>query len=147
MKPKYLMSVVLMAVLMSGCSSKIAGVVSIADMNMQPLTDVSREGLVVNIMNTSGSLENASHSVSTDVEGKYTSAEGKIVDGTYKVEVTKFGYMTDTQTVQIDGSGTREVNLVLKKIMRSKRRSIRASDSDADKIVNPGEVNIQPPGM
>ena len=147
MKIKYLISILLMAVLSSGCSSKITGVVRLTDMNMKPLTKVSPEGIVVNMMNTTGSLESGSHAVSTDAKGQFISAEGKIKKGTYKIEVTKFGFVTDTQSVQVGSFGTREVTLVLKKILRSKRRSIRAQGSDADKIINPGEVNIQPPGM
>ncbi len=146
MKLKYLLSMLVMAVLSSGCSSKITGAVKLTDMNMKPLTDVSLDGIVVNMINTSGSLESGSHAVSTDKQGKFVSAEGKVEKGLYKVEATKFGYLTDTKTIQV-GTGEHEVTLVLKKILRSKRRSIRARGSDADKIINPGEVNIQPPGM
>jgi hypothetical protein len=43
------------------------------------------------------------------------------------------------------GGGRQQVELILKKIPEGKRRSIERSDSDRDKIINPGEVNIQPP--
>jgi hypothetical protein len=39
------------------------------------------------------------------------------------------------------------VELKLKKIPEGKRKSIEGSKSDENKIVNPGEVNIQPPTM
>jgi hypothetical protein len=35
----------------------------------------------------------------------------------------------------------------LPKIQEAKRKSIKGSASDEDKIINPGEVNIQPPAM
>lgn len=147
MKVKYLISIVLIAVLTSACSAKIKGVVKLTDMNMKPLTNESPEGIVVNMINTTGSLESGSHAVTTDALGNFISADGKVKSGTYKIEATKFGYVTDTQTIQVGGFGTREVTLVLKKILQSQRRSIRARGSDADKIINPGEVNIQPPSM
>ena len=147
MKVKYLISIVLIAVLTSACSAKIKGVVKLTDMNMKPLANVSSEGIVVNMINTTSSLESGSHAVSTDAKGNFISADGKVKAGTYKIEATKFGFVTDTQTIQVGGFGTREVTLVLKKILQSKRRSIRARGSDADKIINPGEVNIQPPSM
>lgn len=148
MKVKYFISVLLIAALTSGCSAKIVGVVKLTDMNMKPLTNESPEGIVVNLINTTGSLsDGGSHAVKTDVQGNFVSADGKVKSGTYKIEASKFGFVTETQTVQVGGFGKREVTLVLKKILQSKRRSIRSRSSDADKIINPGEVNIQPPSM
>jgi hypothetical protein len=53
--------------------------------------------------------------------------------------------MTDTQTVEITKFGSKKVEFKLRKIPEGKRKSIEGSRSDEDKIVNPGEVNIQPP--
>jgi hypothetical protein len=39
------------------------------------------------------------------------------------------------------------VDLKLKQIPEGKRKSIEGSRTDENKIVNPGEVNIQPPTM
>jgi hypothetical protein len=63
------------------------------------------------------------------------------------VEASRIGYMTDTQTVEITKFGSKKVNFKLKKITEGSRKSIEGSRSDEDKIVNPGEVNIQPPTM
>lgn len=147
MKVKYFISILLIAVLTSACSANIKGVVKLTDMNMKPLTNVSPEGIVVNMINTTASLESGSHAVTTDAKGNFISEKGKVKEGTYKIEAAKFGFVTQTQTIKVGGFGTREVTLVLKKILSSKRRSIRARGSDADKIINPGEVNIQPPSM
>lgn len=148
MKAKYLLPILLIVGLTSGCSAKIGGVVKLTDMNMKPLTKESHEGIVVNMINITGSLEDGgSHAVKTDAKGNFESAKDKVKKGTYKIEATKFGFVTDTQTIQVGGMGKREVTLVLKKILQSKRRSIRSRSSDADKIINPGEVNIQPPSM
>jgi hypothetical protein len=55
--------------------------------------------------------------------------------------------MTETQTVKITKFGSKKVELKLKKIPEGSRKTIEGSKSDEDKIVNPGEVNIQPPTM
>ena len=65
----------------------------------------------------------------------------------YKVEASRIGYMTDTQTVEVTKFGGNKVEFKLKRIPEGKRKSIEGSRSDEDKIVNPGEVNIQPPTM
>jgi hypothetical protein len=65
----------------------------------------------------------------------------------YKVEASRIGFMTETQSVEVTKFGGQKVNFKLKKIPESKRKSIEGSKSDEDKIVNPGEVNIQPPTM
>ncbi len=105
------------------------------------------QGTVVNMINTTTSLEKASHSVAVNEKGDFESEKGAITPGIYKVEVTRIGYATNTSTVKI-GSYTREkLEIKLKKIPEAKRRSIEASQSDEDKIINPGEVNIRPPMM
>jgi hypothetical protein len=65
----------------------------------------------------------------------------------HKVEVSRIGYQTETQTVEVGRFSGKKVDIKLKKIAEGKRRSTEASRSDEDKIVNPGEVNIQPPTM
>jgi hypothetical protein len=55
--------------------------------------------------------------------------------------------MTDTQSVKVTKFGSKKVEFKLKKIPEGKRKTIEGSKSDEDKIVNPGEVNIQPPTM
>jgi hypothetical protein len=113
---------------------------------MNPVEGESPEGVVVNMINTSVSIEEASHSVQADTEGQFESEKDSITKGIYKVEAGKIGYVTHTQTVEV-GGGKEEVNLDLRKIPEGKRRSIERSDSDEDKIINPGEVNIQPPTL
>jgi hypothetical protein len=112
-----------------------------------PPTKESPEGTVVNMINTTATLEQASHAVTVNIEGKFESEKGKLAPGMYKVEASRIGYQTDTQTVEITKFGGKKVEFKLKKIAEGKRKSIEGSKSDEDKIVNPGEVNIQPPTM
>lgn len=129
---------------LGGCAPGIYGKVFLLDPDMTPVEEESPEGTVVNMINTSVSVEEASYSVKAGTEGQFESEKGSITKGVYKIEAGKIGYVTDTQTVEV-GGGKEEVNLNLRKIPEGKRRSIERSDSDEDKIINPGEVNIQPP--
>jgi len=63
------------------------------------------------------------------------------------VEVSRIGYMTETQSLELTKFGGKQADFKIKKIPEGKRKSIEGSKSDEDKIVNPGEVNIQPPTM
>lgn len=139
----YFLHVVLALTLMA-CAPGISGTVRLMYPDMLPVEDESPEGTVVNMINTSVSLEEASHSVTSDAEGYFESEKGAVIKGSYKVEAGRIGYQTDTQSVEV-GSGKKKVELTLKKIPEGKRRSIERSQSDEDKIINPGEVNIQPP--
>jgi len=129
------------------CSAKIYGTVQLVDEDMKPIPDDNPKGTVVNMINTSVSVENASHSVVADEKGKFESEEETITPGVYKVEASRIGYVTETETVEIGGSTSKKLKFALKKIPEGKRRSIAGASSDADKIINPGEVNIQPPGI
>ena len=131
------------------CSPKIYGTLQLVDPNMQPIPPAkeSPEGTVINMINTTSTLEQASHAVTVNAEGKYESEKGKLAPGVYKVEASRIGYQTDTQTVEITKFGGKKVEFKLRKIAEGKRKSIEGSRSDEDKIVNPGEVNIQPPTM
>ena len=131
----------------TACSAKIYGTVKLVDEDMKPIPDENPKGTVVNMINTSVSVENASHSVVADEKGKFESEEETITSGVYKVEASRIGYVTETQTVEIGGSTSKKLKFTLKKIPEGKRRSIAGASSDADKIINPGEVNIQPPGI
>jgi hypothetical protein len=147
-RAKNLVFVVLTLVL-AACSPRIYGTVQLVNANMQPIppTQESPQGTVVNMINTTTTLEKASQAVSVDAEGKYESIKDYIIPGMYKVEASRIGYMTDTQSVEVTKFGGKKVEFKLKKIPEGKRKSIEGSTSDEDKIVNPGEVNIQPPTM
>jgi hypothetical protein len=134
---------------LASCSPKIYGTVQLVDANMQPISVVKESplGTVVNMINTTTTLEKASQAVNVDAEGKYESIKDYIMPGMYKVEASRIGYMTETQSIEVTKYGSKKVDLKLKKISESKRKSIEGSKSDEDKIVNPGEVNIQPPTM
>ena len=138
-----------MILLLGACSAKIHGTVQLLDAGLQPIspTNESPQGTVVNMINTTTTLEKASGAVATDAQGKFESAKGYIIPGMYKVEANRIGYMTETQTVKITKFGSKKVEFKLKKIPEGKRKTIEGSKSDEDKIVNPGEVNIQPPTM
>jgi len=140
---------VLMMFLLGACSPKIYGTAQLLDMNFQPILPAkeSPRGTVVNMINTTTTLEKASGAVITDSEGKFESAKDYIIPGVYKVEANRIGYLTETQTVKITKFGSKKVEFKLKKIPEGKRKTIEGSKSDEDKIVNPGEVNLQPPTM
>ena len=135
------------ALLLAGCSSKIYGTVQLVDPNMEPAAGDSPQGTVVNMINTTVKVEKASFSAVTDEKGKFESEKDAITPGTYKVEASRIGYDTETHTVEIKGSTSKKLKFILKKIEEGERKSIEGAASDADKIINPGEVNIQPPGM
>jgi hypothetical protein len=140
---------VVLIIVVGACSPKIYGTVQLVDMNLQaiPPANESPQGTVVNMINTTTTLEKASGSVTTNPEGKFESGKDYIIPGMYKVEANRIGYLTETQTVKITKFGSKKVEIKLKKIPEGKRRTIEGSKSDEDKIVNPGEVNIQPPTM
>jgi hypothetical protein len=142
-----LFAVMILAV--GACSPKIYGTAQLLDMNLQPIPPAreSPQGTVVNMINTTTTLEKASGAVITNSEGKFESAKDYIIPGLYKVEANRIGYLTETQTVKITKFGSKKVEFKLKKIPEGKRKTIEGSKSDEDKIVNPGEVNLQPPTM
>ena len=138
-----------MMLVLGACSPKIYGTAQLLDMNLQPIPPAreSPQGTVVNMINTTTTLEKASGAVITNSEGKFESAKDYIIPGLYKVEANRIGYLTETQTVKITKFGSKKVEFKLKKIPEGKRKTIEGSKSDEDKIVNPGEVNLQPPTM
>lgn len=138
-----------MLLMVAACSPKIYGTVQLMDANMQPIpvTKEAPQGTVVNMINTTTTLENASHAVNVDANGKFESVKDSIIPGTYKVEASRIGFMTETQSVEITKFGSKKVEFKLKMIPEGKRKTIEGSKPDEDKIVNPGEVNIQPPTM
>jgi hypothetical protein len=140
---------VLLVLFAGGCSPKIYGTVELLDPSLKPIPPAqeSPQGTVVNMINTTTTLEKASHSVVVNAEGKFESQKDAIVKGVYKVEASRIGFMTETQSVDVGKYSGQKVNFKLKKIPEGRRKSIEGSKSDEDKIVNPGEVNIQPPAM
>ena len=136
----------LIALLLSGCAANIRGTVQLVDSRQQPVPNESPKGTVVNMMNTSASVDKASASASVDEKGEFESPKDSIKAGVYKVEVSRIGYETQTSTVDVGSFGTK-VEVKLKKIEEGRRKSIKGAASDEDKIINPGEVNIQAPAM
>jgi len=133
--------------LFAACSPKIRGTIKLVDPDMKPVVGESPKGAVVNMINTTAKVDKASYSVIVEEDGKFESEKDAIAKGTYKVEVTRIGYETETRTVEIGRSTRKKMEFELKKIAEGERKSIAGSSSDADKIINPGEVNIRPPGM
>jgi PBP1b-binding outer membrane lipoprotein LpoB len=136
----------LIALLLSGCAASIRGTVQLVDSRQQPVPNESPKGTVVNMMNTSASVDRASASASVGEKGEFESPKDSIKAGVYKVEVSRIGYETQTSTVDVGSFGTK-VEVKLKKIEEGRRKSIKGEASDEDKIINPGEVNIQAPAM
>ncbi|HYS51455.1 MAG TPA: carboxypeptidase-like regulatory domain-containing protein [Burkholderiales bacterium] len=141
--------VVLIAPLLvlSGCAATIHGTVQLIDSRQQPVTNESAKGAVVNMINTTAPVDQASSSATVDEKGEFESTKGSIKPGIYKVEASRIGYETRTETVEIGSFFGKKVEFKLPKIPEAKRKSIKGSASDEDKIINPGEVNIQPPAM
>jgi len=140
---------VVLALMLGACAPKIYGTVQLLDAKQQPVPpgQESPQGTVLNMINTTTTLEKASQAVVADAEGKYESIKDYIIPGSYKVEASRIGYLTETQSVEVGKFGGQKVDFKLKRIPEGKRKSIEGSKSDEDKIVNPGEVNIQPPTM
>lgn len=137
---------VLLPLLLSACSAGISGNVRLVDRNNKPVPDARLDGIVVNMMNTSTAVEQASYSVKTDAKGHFESEGDRIQPGIYKVEASEPGFLTATKTVEVKKMN-RSVDLDLKQLPKGAQRTYRGMSSDREKIVNPGEVNIQPPSM
>jgi len=131
----------------SGCAATIHGRVLLVDSRQQPVPNESPKGAVVNMINTTAAVDQASSSATVDEKGEFESPKGSIKPGIYKVEASRIGYETQTETVEIGRFFGKKVEFKLPKIQEAKRKSIKGSATDEDKIINPGEVNIQPPAM
>jgi len=136
-----------LAALLPACAAKIHGTVQLVDAGAQPVAKESLQGIVVNMINTTAAVEQASHAVTTNADGKFESAKDRLAPGTYKVEASRIGFETETQTVEISKHTQKKLEFKLRQIQEGKRRTIKGSKSDEDKIINPGEVNIQAPTM
>lgn len=149
MKIQTLYAAVGLVTLLSACAPSIRGTIQLVDANNKPIpvAIASPEGAVVNMINTTAAVEQASYSVTTAADGKFESAKDAVKQGTYQVEVTHIGFQTETRTVEVGQFSSPTVDVSLRKIPEGRRKSIRGSRTDEDKIVNPGEVNIQPPSM
>jgi hypothetical protein len=143
------MLIVLMTPLLvvSGCAATIHGTVQLVDSRQQPIPNESPKGAVVNMINTTVAVEQASSSASVDEKGEFESPKDSVKPGVYKVEASRIGYETQTETVEIGSFFGKKVEFKLRKIEEGRRKSIKGSDTDKDMIINPGEVNIQPPAM
>jgi hypothetical protein len=131
--------------MLHGCAS-IHGTVQLVDSRQQPIPNESPKGAVVNMINTSAAVEKASTSAVVNEKGEFESPKDSIQRGVYKVEASRIGYETQTETVEVGMFG-KKVEIKLRRIDEARRKSIKGSASDEDKIINPGEVNIQAPTM
>ena len=132
--------------MLAGCASNITGSVKFVDRENKPDPEAKLEGVVVNMINTTSSIGEASYSVKTDDKGKFAADPKQLKPGTYKIEVNEPGYLPASKSIEFKDS-SREVDIELKKMPTGGARSYRGMQSDKDKIINPGEVNIQPPSM
>jgi hypothetical protein len=131
---------------LSGCGATIRGTVQLVDGRDQPVANESPKGTLINMINTTAAVDKASASASADEKGEFESPKDSLTTGMYKVEASRIGYETQSQTVEVGNFGTK-VQIKLRRIEEAKRRAIKGSSSDEDKIINPGEVNIQAPAM
>jgi hypothetical protein len=135
-----------LVLLLGGCAASISGTVKVVDREAKPVPDAKLEGIVVNMINTTVPIEQASYSVKTDAKGRFAADPKQLKPGTYRIEAHELGYLPVTKTIEFKDS-SREVDLELKPVPAGGSRSYRGAASDRDKIINPGEVNIQPPAM
>ena len=145
MKIKSLIPLVALLAL-SACGASIRGTVQLVDTRDQPIATESPKGTVVNMINTSAAVEKASASAQVDEKGEFESPKDSVQSGIYKIETSRIGYETQSQTVEVGNFGTK-VQIKLKKIEEGRHKAIKGSATDEDKIINPGEVNIQAPAM
>jgi hypothetical protein len=139
-------AIAIVALALGGCAASISGTVKVVDRENKPVSDAKVEGIVVNMINTTAAIEQASYSVKTDAKGRFAADPKQIKPGTYKIEAHEVGYLPANKTIEFKDS-SREVELELKPVPTGGSRAYRGAPSDRDKIVNPGEVNIQPPSM
>ena len=95
----------LTALLLSACAANIRGTVQLVDSRSQPIANESPKGAVVNMMNTKAAVEQASASASVDEKGEFESPKDSIKPGVYKVEVSRIGYETQTETIEVGSFG------------------------------------------
>src|SRR2546430_8798270 len=58
-----------LAALLPACAAKIHGTVQLVDAGAQPVAKESLQGIVVNMINTTAAVEQASHAVTTNADG------------------------------------------------------------------------------
>ena len=121
-------SIVVLALVLGACSPKIYGTVQLLDANLQPIPLIkeSPQGTVVNMINTTTTLEKASQAVVVDAEGKYESMKDFIIPGMYKVEATRIGFATETQTVEVGKYSGEKMNFKLKKSPKANEGALKA---------------------
>jgi hypothetical protein len=130
----------------SGCGATIRGTVQLVDGRDQPVANESPKGTLINMINTTAAVDKASASATADEKGEFEAPKDSIQTGIYKVEASRIGYETQSGTFEVGNFGTK-IRIKLRKIEEAKRKSIKGSSTDEDKIINPGEVNIQAPAM
>lgn len=131
----------------TGCATQIAGRVQLFDEGGRPLAreEASPQETVVNLINTSATIDQASYS--TEVTPAGTFVKKDLPPGTYKVEVSRPGFVTVTQQGDLKRFRTLKVDARLVRIPEGERRSIAESSAEEDKIVNRGDVHIAPPAF
>ena len=114
------------------CSPKIYGTVKLFDRDLKPVQSETPVGTTVNIINTTAKVEQASTSVPVNEKGEFESAKDSLEPGTYKIEASRIGYLTETRTVEIGSSTRKKLAFELKKIDERDRGSIGGASSDAE---------------
>src|SRR5215472_13669148 len=84
---------------LGGCGASIRGTVQLVDTRDQPVANESPKGTVVNMINTSAAVEKASASAQADDKGEFESPKDSVQTGVYKIEASRIGYETQSQTV------------------------------------------------
>ena len=143
-------SLLLVVSFLSGCASVmiwrsagISGKVRLVDNNGKEVKG-RLQGIVVNIINLSADLEEASCSVVTDETGAFVKNE--LDKGAYKLEIVKEGYKITTQEITLGGHERRKISVDLVRLSAHQRRTIKMKKG-REEINNPGQVNIGPPSM
>ncbi len=138
---------VLAGLVTAGCATQIAGRVQLFDEAGRPLAreEAPPQEALVNLINTSVAIDRASYSAEVTPAGTFVKKD--LPPGTYKVEVSRPGFVTVTQQGELKKFRTLKVDARLVRIPEGERRSIAESGAEEDKIVNRGDVHIAPPAF
>ena len=132
-------------IIAAGCATKVSGTIQLLDENGMLLKAENPAGTIVNMMNLSVPIGKANYSTEANDKGLFEKKE--LEPGEYKVEASRLGFATETQGAKLGKFSHKKFQFKLKKIPEGKRKSIKEGNKDEEKIINPGEVNIQPPSM
>jgi hypothetical protein len=131
-KLKFLLLLIFSASLVA-CSPKIYGRVDLFDPSMAPLKDEGPEDTVINMINTTSGLDNASYSVNTDKNGSFESEKKAIAKGV-QGRGAQDRLRDRDPTVEVGSFSSAKLEFKLKKILEGKRKSLENARSERTRL-------------